>query len=62
MRAHWIKNTYLFDPDDYECSACGSKTDRPNNRCPACGADMHGQKDGESWVDKAAFYEFMSGR
>ena len=62
MRAHWIINTHLFDPDDYECSACGQKTDKPYDQCPGCGADMHGQKDGDSWVDEAAFFDFMSGR
>ncbi len=58
----WIRNTHLFGLDDYKCSACGWKTDKPYDRCPGCGADMHGQKDGESWVDEAAFYEFMFGR
>ena len=62
MRSHWIRNTHLFDPDDYECSACSRKTDKPYDRCPGCGAAMHGQKDGDSWVDEAAFFEFMSGR
>ena len=60
--AFWIKNTYLFAPDDYECSACGGKTDRPYDRCPACGADMGGLEDGGSWVDEAAFFDFMAGR
>ncbi len=62
MHTHWIKNTHLFDPDDYKCSACGRKADKPYSQCPACGVDMHGQKDGNTWVDEAAFFEFMSGR
>lgn len=62
MSAYWIKNTHLFEPDDYECSACGRKVDRPYDRCPTCGKDMHGEKDSSSWVDEAAFMEFMSGR
>ena len=62
MSAHWIRNTHLFEPDDYECSACGRKADRPYGRCPACGEEMCGEKDGSSWVDEAAFMEFMSGR
>ena len=61
MRMHWIRKTHLFDPDDYECSHCGAKTDRPYSRCPVCGVEMLGQKDGESWVDEAAFFEFMVG-
>ena len=62
MSAHWIRNTHLFDPDDYECSACGRKTDRPYERCPGCGEYMRGEEAGGSWVDEAAFMEFMSGR
>ena len=41
--AYWIKNTHLFDPDDYECSACGCKVARPTDACPDCGADMTGR-------------------
>ena len=59
---YWIKNTHLFDSDDYKCSVCGAKMDKPYDRCPICAADMSGQKSGESWVDEAAFYEFMEGR
>lgn len=60
-RADWIKNTHLFDPDDYECSACGAKADRPYDRCPNCGKEMCGAKDGSSWVDEAAFMDFITG-
>ncbi len=59
--ADWIKNTHLFDPDDYECSACGSKADEPYDRCPCCGREMTGEKDGGSWVDEAAFLDFITG-
>ena len=59
--AHWIKNTHLFDPDDYKCSACGAKTDRPYDRCPNCGREMTGKKDGDSWVDEAVFLDFITG-
>lgn len=44
--AHWIKNTHLFDPDDYECSACGCKVARPMDLCPGCGAEMTGRPRG----------------
>ena len=60
--ARWIRNTHLFDRDDYKCSRCGRKTDRPYARCPACGSDMKGRRDGKSWVDEAAFFEFTAGR
>lgn len=59
--AYWIKNTHLFDPDDYECSACGCKAARPTDRCPGCGWEMCGAKDGKSWVDEAAFMDFITG-
>lgn len=44
--AHWIKDTRLFDPDDYECSACGWKVAQPADRCPGCGAEMTGRPRG----------------
>ena len=42
--AHWIKHDYLFDPIDYECSACGEKADGAYSVCPHCGADMGGDE------------------
>ena len=27
--AHWIKRTHVFDPDEYECSACGRRFRQP---------------------------------
>ncbi len=59
--AYWIKNTHLFDPDDFQCSACGAKTGLPYDRCPNCGREMLGEKEGESWVDEAAFLDFLTG-
>ncbi len=59
--AYWIKNSHLFDPDDYECSACGSRAAKPSECCPSCGKRMSGQQEGSSWVDEAAFMDFMSG-
>ena len=61
-RAYWIKNTHLFDPDDYECSACGCKVARPTDRCPGCGAEMTGrQRGGHGWTEDAAFMEIITG-
>lgn len=60
--AYWIKNTHLFDPDDYECSACGCKVARPTDTCPDCGADMTGQHSGHDWTDDAAFLDIITGR
>ena len=61
-KAYWIRNTRLFEPDNYECSVCGRKTDRPSDRCPGCGERMRGRKEGGSWVDEAAFLDFMDGK
>lgn len=58
---YWIKNTHLFDQDDYECSDCGAKAGRPYDRCPNCGREMCGIKDGESWIDDAAFMDIITG-
>lgn len=61
--AHWIKNTHLFDPDDYECSACGAKADGLYDRCPGCGAEMTGrQRSGNDWTDDAAFLDVITGK
>ena len=60
--ANWIKNTHLFEADDYECSACGRKADRPLDRCPGCGRDMTGQRSGHDWTDDAAFLDIITGK
>ena len=60
---HWIKNTYLFEKDNYECSACGAKADRPYDRCPGCGAEMTGrQRSGHDRTEDAAFLDIIIGR
>lgn len=38
--------------DEYECSACGSRTDKPYKTCPKCGLPMKGPKYDPSWVDE----------
>ena len=60
--AYWIKNTHLFDPDDYECSACGRRVRRPADTCPDCGADMTGQRGGHDWTEDAAFLDIITGK
>ena len=54
-----IKNTHLFEKDDYECSACGCKVSRPTDRCPGCGTEMRGQRSGHDWTEDAAFLDNM---
>ena len=61
--AHWIKNTCLFDPDDYECSACGCKVAQPTDLCPDCGAEMTGRpRGGHDWTEDAAFLDIITGK
>lgn len=50
--ARWIRHTHLFRKDDYECSACGFKADKPYRICPRCGMSMKGSKYDPSWVDE----------
>ncbi len=51
--AQWIKRTHLFKRDEYECSVCKYKTDKPHKVCPGCGRTMNGIKYDPSWVDEA---------
>ena len=50
--AHWIQRTHLFRKDEYECSSCRSRTDKPYKVCPNCGLPMKGSKYDPSWVDE----------
>ena len=50
--ARWIRHTHLFRKDEYECSACGFKADKPYRICPCCGLLMKGSKYDPSWVDE----------
>ena len=50
--AQWIQHTHLFRTDEYECSVCGSRTDKPYRTCPSCGVPMKGSKYDPSWVDE----------
>lgn len=50
--AKWIQHTHLFRRDEYECSACGYKADKPYKICPRCQSNMKGSKYDPSWVDE----------
>ncbi len=50
--AHWIQKTHLFRADDFICSACGAKSNKPYKVCPDCGHEMKKTKYDESWVDE----------
>ena len=58
---HWIRHTHLFSADEYECSACGETTGKPQPTCPHCGASMGGEKYDPSWVDEAAIMDILLG-
>ncbi len=49
---HWIKHSHLFDPDEYECSACGPVYRRSFARCPNCGATLRIVYDTQEWIDE----------
>lgn len=59
--AHWIRHTHLFSADEYECSACGETTGKPQPTCPHCGASMGSEKYDPSWVDEAAMMDILLG-
>ena len=50
--AKWIQQTHLFRKDEYECSACRFKTNKPYRTCPSCGVPMNGSKYDPTWVDE----------
>lgn len=58
---HWIRHTHVFEPDDYECSACGALSPSPAPRCPACGEAMLGLEDPQDWVDEMAEMDIILG-
>lgn len=56
-KARWIQHTHLFCKDEYECSACGFKTDKPYSICPQCKVRMKGSKYDASWVDEMEAFD-----
>ena len=57
--AYWTQRTHIFRSDEYVCSACGAKIDRPYKRCPNCRAIMKSAKYDPSWVDEIEFMDAM---
>ncbi len=51
-RAYWTRKTHLFRRDEYICSVCGCRSDKPYAECPSCGSPMKGSKYDASWVDE----------
>ena len=52
-RPYWIRQTHLFQKDQYICSNCDAACDRPYNVCPVCDVPVGNAKDEPSWVDEA---------
>ena len=59
--AKWIRRTHVFRRDEYECSSCGAKTDKPKKLCPGCGLPMKGSKYDPSWVDEVVLMDMILG-
>ena len=50
--SYWIRREHLFSRDEYECAACGARSDSPLRICPRCGLPMKGGKDDHGWIDE----------
>ena len=50
---HWIRHTYVFDRDRYECSACHQKFYDTALYCPACGVRITGRVNPQDCVGEA---------
>ena len=51
--AHWLQKSHLFRADEFICSSCESKTDKPYKICPCCGSPMKKTKFEASWINEA---------
>ena len=56
-KARWIQRTHLFRKDEYECSVCGFKGEKPYKVCPRCNAALNGSKCDPSWVDEMEAFD-----
>lgn len=57
--AYWIQKTHLLRADEYECSACGRRFDKPYVQCPYCGRNMTKSKYDLTWVDEAEMLDIL---
>ena len=51
-KAFWIRRSHILRRDEYECSACGFRSDRPDAVCKGCGRSMKSGGCGSSWIDE----------
>lgn len=59
--AYWTQKTHLFRADEYICSKCGFKADKPYKNCPNCDSEMGKNKYDPSWVDEAEMMDIFFG-
>ena len=59
--AYWIQRTHLFRKDEYECSACRRRFDKPYVECPGCGRKMTRSKYDPSWVEEIETMDALFG-
>lgn len=57
--ARWIRHSHFFKKDEYECSSCGRRADKPYKTCPFCGAQMKGSKYEPDWIDEMEEFDSM---
>lgn len=56
---HWIKHSYLFEADEYECSQCGAVIKRKSSVCPKCRTLLSMILDNQEWIDEAEEIHIM---
>ena len=59
--AYWIQKTHIFRADEYECSACGRRFDKPYVQCPSCGRKRTKSKYDPTWVDEIETMDALFG-
>ncbi len=57
--AHWTRRTHVFRKDEFECSACKARFEKPYKVCPKCGRMMKGSKYDPSWVDEMEMIDMV---
>ena len=50
---HWIRHSYLFDPDEYECSHCHAVFTEKYPSCTNCDSSLNTEREEQDWVDEA---------
>ena len=59
--AVWVRVTHLFRRDEYVCSVCGHKADKPHKSCPKCGTEIKKTVTDPEWINEMADFDEMFG-